>query len=169
MPLTLYSRKGSERVVCERWVGDGETATYWPQVPLTIAALLSHSAGLLNQGFLGPDPSAGSWFSLPRTQTPTNWLQLTQAVCGSGFYNCFFAHLPPMGVAIAPNSTHQGDTLISSTVCTCFLIDGWVEGQYVTCLSICTEEKFRTLLLALLSSTLFRCKWCRRYFWEVAI
>ena len=37
-----------------------------------------------------------------------------------------------MGAAIAPNSTRQGDTLISSTGCTCFLIDGWVEGQYVT-------------------------------------
>ena len=29
-------------------------------------------------------------------------------------------------------STGQGDTPISSTGCTCFLIDGWVEGQYVT-------------------------------------
>ena len=29
-----------------------QTATYWPQVPLTIAALLSHSAGLLNRGSL---------------------------------------------------------------------------------------------------------------------
>ena len=29
-------------------------------------------------------------------------------------------------------STGQGDTPISSTWCTCFLIDGWVEGQYVT-------------------------------------
>ena len=29
-------------------------------------------------------------------------------------------------------STGQGDTPIPSTGCTCFLIDGWVEGQYVT-------------------------------------
>ena len=63
-----------------------QTATYWPQVPLTIAVLLSHSAGLHNRGSWGPKPSAGSWFSLPRT--PTNWLQLTQAVCGTRLYNC---------------------------------------------------------------------------------
>ena len=60
-----------------------QTATYWPQVPPTIAALLSHSAGLLNQGSWGPKPSAGSWFSLP----PTLWLQLTRTVCGTGLYN----------------------------------------------------------------------------------
>ena len=67
-----------------------QTATYWPQVPLTIAALLSHSARLLNRGSWGPKPSAGSWFSLPQTatRTPTNWLQLTRTVCGTGLYNC---------------------------------------------------------------------------------
>ena len=67
-----------------------QTATYWPQVPLTIAALLSHSAGLLKRGSWGPKPSAGSWFSLPRTatRTPTNWLQLTQTIFGTGLYNC---------------------------------------------------------------------------------
>ena len=55
-----------------------QTATYWPQVPLSLAALLSHSAGLPNRGSWGPKPSAGSWFSLPRT--PTNWLQLWHQV-----------------------------------------------------------------------------------------
>ena len=68
-----------------------QTATDWPQVPLTIVALLSHSAGLLNRGSWGLKPSAGSWFSLPRTATrsPTNWLQLTRTVCGTGLYNYF--------------------------------------------------------------------------------
>ena len=74
-----------ERVVkglCVRGVFETEkTATYWPPVPLTIAALLSHSAGLLNRGSWGPKPSAGSWFSLPQTatRTPTNGLQLTDS------------------------------------------------------------------------------------------
>ena len=51
----------------------------------------SHSAELLNRGSWGPMPSAGSWFSLPRTatRTTTNWLQLTQAVCGTRLYNCW--------------------------------------------------------------------------------
>ena len=68
-----------------------QTATYWPQIPQSLAALLSHSAGLLNRESWGPKPSAGSWFSLSRTatRTPTNWLQLTRTVCGTGLYNCF--------------------------------------------------------------------------------
>ena len=114
-----------------------QTATYWLQVPLTIAALLSHSAGLLNRGFWGPKPSARSWFSLPRTatRTPTNWLQLTRTLYGTGIYNCltptcflWASHLH----RIQP--VHgQGYILISSTG---FLIDGWVEGQYVTIISV---------------------------------
>ena len=31
-----------------------QTATYWPPVPLSLAALLSRSAGLINQGPKGP-------------------------------------------------------------------------------------------------------------------
>ena len=67
-----------------------QTATNWHQVPLSLAALLSHSAGLLNWGPWGPKPYAGSWFSLPRTatRTPTAWLQQTRTVCDTGLYNC---------------------------------------------------------------------------------
>ena len=57
-----------------------------PQVPLSLAALLSHSAGLLNRGSWGPKPYTGSWFSLPRTTT--KWLQLTRTVCGTRLYHC---------------------------------------------------------------------------------
>ena len=85
--LSKWLRKGC--VLEVSWRRE-KTATYWPQVPLTIAALLSHSAGLLNRGFWGPKPTAGIWFSLPRTatRTATNRLQLIQAVCGTGLYNC---------------------------------------------------------------------------------
>ena len=64
-----------------------QTATYWPQVPPTIAALLSHSAGLLNRGSWGSKPSTGSWFSLPQTatRTPTYWLQLTDLSVAPGY------------------------------------------------------------------------------------
>ena len=101
---TLFSkglRKVCERVVCERGVGDGtETATYWPQVPLTIAALLPHSAGLLNRGPEGPSPlsGAGAHYSiLSPTTTGTHCLelnsaylelQLTRTVCDTELYNC---------------------------------------------------------------------------------
>ena len=92
--ISHFIWKGCERVAKGLYVrGELETeqtATYWPQVPLTKAARLSHSTGLLNRGSWGPKPSTGSWFSLPRTatRTPTNWLQLTQTVCGTGLYNC---------------------------------------------------------------------------------
>ena len=78
-----------ERVMCERWVGDWtKTATFWPPVPLSLAALLSRSAGLLNQGSWGPIAlcwvlvlSTASYFQLTDSK-------LTELVCGSGLYNC---------------------------------------------------------------------------------
>ena len=61
--LSHFIQKGYERVMCKSWVGDWtKTATYWPPVPLFLAALLSRSAGLLNRGPEG-------WFSLPWTAT----------------------------------------------------------------------------------------------------
>ena len=128
-----------------------ETATYWPQVPLTIAGLLSHSAGLLNRGLEGPSPLSGAGSHSPGilspiatgtlTRTAWNWLsvclelRLTQAVCGTWLYNCLTPTCFLWAYASAPNSTTstgQGDIPISSTGCTCFLIDDSVEGQYVT-------------------------------------
>ena len=72
-----------------------QTATYWPQVPLTIAALLPHSAGLLNRGLEGSSPLSGTgslYGILSPTTTGTHCLELnsdclelrlTQAVCGT--------------------------------------------------------------------------------------
>ena len=78
---------------------------------------------------------------------PTNWLQLTEPVCRTGLYNCltptcflWASHLHPIQPVYS-----QGYTLISSTGCTCSLIDGWVEGQYVTlglCIHLVTENLF---------------------------
>ena len=96
IPLTLYSRKGCERVVCERWVGDRNRLQHIdPKFLCIVAALLPHSAGLLNQGPEGPSPLSepGSHclelqLELQLQLTPTSWLQLTQAVCGTSLYNC---------------------------------------------------------------------------------
>ena len=127
-----FIRRGCERVMCERWVGDWtETATYWLPVPPSLAALLSHSAGLLNRGPWGPNP-------LLRTSSHCRELQQLTLIhwtsCRTGLYHCltstcflWASHLHP----IQPVHS-QGYTLISSTGCTCSLIDGWVEGQYVT-------------------------------------
>ena len=111
-----------------------QTARYWPPVPLSLAALLSRSAGQLNRGSWGshrPLLGAGSLYSiLSLTRvTPPNWTS-----CRTGLYHCFTStcflwasHLHP----VQPVHS-QGYTLISSTGCTCSLIDGWIEGQYVT-------------------------------------
>ena len=61
-----------------------QTATYWPQVPLTIAALLPHSAGLLNPGPEGPGPLSEAGSHCLERQIEH---QLTQAVCGTWLYN----------------------------------------------------------------------------------
>ena len=110
-----------------------QTATYWSPVPLSLAALLSRSARLLDRGSGGP--IALCWVLVLST---ASYLQLTDSkltepVCRTGLYNCLTStcflwalHMPP----IQPVHS-QSYTLISSTGCTCFSIDGWVEGQYV--------------------------------------
>ena len=73
-----------------RW---GQTATYWPKVLLTIAALLLYS-GWAGQPWVTerPNPSVCRWLSI--WHLVPNWLQLqlelelTQAVCGTWLYNC---------------------------------------------------------------------------------
>ena len=112
----------------------GQTATYWPLVPLSLAALLSHSAGLLNRGSWGPITLCWVLVLTTASYLQLTDSQLTEPVCGPRLYNCLMStcflwasHLHP----IQPVH-NQGYTLISSTGCTCSSIDGWVEGQYVT-------------------------------------
>ena len=62
-----------------------QTAAYWPQVTLTIAALLPHSAGQLNRGPEDPSPLSEACSHCLELQLE---LQLTQAVCGTWLYNC---------------------------------------------------------------------------------
>ena len=50
-----------------------QTATYWPQIPLTIAALLPHSARLLNRGSWGPKSSVWRWLSLRNLVPNCDW------------------------------------------------------------------------------------------------
>ena len=117
-----------------RW---GQTATYWPKVPLTIAALLSHPAWAAQPWVTeGTKPSVCHWLSLRHlvpnwlqlqlelTQTGTDWLKPSVAP-GYIFVwcppaSCGRTHLPP-----SPNSTTstgQGDILISLTGCTYFAV-----------------------------------------------
>ena len=64
IPLTLYSRKGDFSCVREVSWRRGQTATYWPKVLLTIAALRAQAV------------------CLELVLTPlASYIQLTQAVC----------------------------------------------------------------------------------------
>ena len=103
----LYSRKGCESVdigyVWEVSWRRGQTATYWPQVPLYYSSTSSSFCWAAQPGSWGPKPSVWRWHSLrhlvPNCDCNSNWtlpasnsnslqLQLTQAVCGTRLYNC---------------------------------------------------------------------------------
>ena len=61
-----------------------QTATYWPPVPSTLAALFSSSAGLLNRGSWGP--IALCWVMVLSTASYLQlWLQLTEFPVAPGY------------------------------------------------------------------------------------
>ena len=144
--LSHFIRNGCERVakkLCVRGELETEqTATYWPPVPLSLAALLSRSAGQLNQGPWGP--IALCWELVLSTESYLQlWLQLNWTSCHTGLHHCLTPTCFPWALhlfRIQPVHS-QGYTLISSTGCTCSLIDGWVEGQYVTNMPLNKETK----------------------------
>ena len=109
----------------------GQTATYWPKVLLTIAALLSHSGWAAQPWVtesLSPLSGAGSHFAgiLSPTDSNCNWNWPKSSVAPGYIIvshppaSCGRTHLPP-----SPNSTTstgQGDIPISSTGSTCFAV-----------------------------------------------
>ena len=132
--LSHFIRKGYERVMCERWVGDWINCDILTPSSSVFSSNSFSFCWAAQSGVLrahSPLLGAGSLYSI---LPPTNWLQVTEPVCGPGLYNCltptcflWSSHQPP----IQPVHS-QCYTLISSTGCTYSLVDGWVEGQYVT-------------------------------------
>ena len=93
--LSHFIIKGCERVVKGLSVrGELETeqtATYWPPVPLTLAALLFSFYRAAQPGVLRAQ--ALCWELVlnalnGNSNFNCNWLQLTQAVCVTWLYNC---------------------------------------------------------------------------------
>ena len=113
-------------VVCERWVGGGDRLLHID------ASSSDHSrtfflilAGVAQPWITeGPKPSVCRWLSL-RHLVP-NWLQLTQPASGTWLYNCLTRTCLRYSFAYL----HRR------------LIDGSVEGQYVT-LAQHSENKVR--------------------------
>ena len=105
--LSHFIRNGCERVTKGLRVrGDSETeqtATYWPPVPLSLAALLSRSAQLLNRGSWGP--IALIWVLVLSTAyyLPLDCAQLPGLPVAPGYIIVW--HPPASCVAFAPHST----------------------------------------------------------------
>ena len=128
--LSHFIQNDCERVMCERWVEDWTNCNILTPSSFVFSSTSFSFCWAAQSGVLrahSPRLGAGSLYSI---LPPTNWLQLTEL---PGLYHCLTAacflwasHLHP----IQPIHS-QGYTLISSTGCTCSLIDGWVEGQYI--------------------------------------
>ena len=109
-----------------------QTATYWPQVPLSLAALLSHSAAQPWVLRARPSLGVGSHYSI---LSPTNWICQWHRVI-----YLFDIHLLLVGVTSAPNSTRPQSRLYPDIFDRMHLLftqvhllfDSSAEGQYVT-------------------------------------
>ena len=141
---TLFS-KGLQKGWCWLCVRGGleteQTVTYWPQVPLTIAALLPHSAGLLNRGPERPSPLSGAGSHCLE-------LQLTQTICSTWLYNCLKPTCFPWASQlhwIQPVHRSRWYPVIFDRMHLLFtqvhlLIDNLVEEQYVTYCNFCKSS-----------------------------
>ena len=132
--------------MCERWVGDGTDCHILTPSSSDYSSTSSSFCWAAQSGSWGPKPSVWSWFSLRvelNCNSNSNWLNSSvvpgyiivwrlPASCGR-----------PICTKFNP-STGQGDSLISSTGCTFFLIDGSVDGQYVTVLINKKKKKKKT-------------------------
>ena len=132
--------------MCERWVGDGDRLQHIdPQVPLYYSSTSSFFCCAAQ-----PKPSVWRWLSLRHLVHNCDWN--SNRDCNSN-WTLPAANSKCLKPSVAPDyiivwgppalcrhrictefnpSKGQGDIPISSTGCPCFLIDGSVEGQYVT-------------------------------------
>ena len=105
--------------MCERWVGDWRNCNILTPSSFVFSSTSFSFCWVAQLGVLrahSPLLRPGSLYSI---LSPTNWVQLTEPVCGTGLYNCLTStcflwapHLHP----IQPVHS-QGYTRISSTGC----------------------------------------------------
>ena len=103
-----------------------------PPVPLSLAALLSRSAGLLNRGSWGP--IALCWVLVLSTASylQLDWLQLTN-ILSHRVLSLFDVHLLPVSVASAPNSTRPQSRLYPDIFDRMHLFLHWRLGRRSIC------------------------------------
>ena len=87
---TLFERV-AKRLCVRGELETEQTATYWPPVPLTIAALLFSFCWAAQPGVRRAQALCWELVLTAlncNSNFNCNWLQLTQTVCGTGLYNC---------------------------------------------------------------------------------
>ena len=109
------------------YVGDWtKTATYWPPVLPSLAALLFSFCWTAQQGALRAQPSVKSWLSLPRTATTDSKLTIS----------LFDLRLLPVSVASAPNSARPQSRLYPDISDQMHLFLDWRLGRRSICYKI---------------------------------
>ena len=86
--LSHFIRNVCERVMCERWVGDWTNCNVLTPSSFVFSSISFSLCWAAQSGVLrahSPLLGADSLYSI---LSPTNWLQLTEPVCGPGLYNC---------------------------------------------------------------------------------
>ena len=122
-------RKGYERVMCERWVGDWtKTPKYWPPALLATAAL--------------------------QPLNPNFDLQQTRSSCGTGLYNCLLStcfserrictQFNPSTVKVIPWYLRPDAPVIYTGASLIWQL-GRVGGQYVTNLQTLSYKSYLKL------------------------
>ena len=121
--LTLYFQKGD---VCCEWEmsGDKDGPLYWPKFFLdNSSSSFASWFGLLNRGVTkGPKPSVCSWLSL--RHPVSNWLE------------------PPRHLVILFSNIYLLPLFFRLFTQVHLLIDGSVDGQYITVIHVVSERNF---------------------------
>ena len=142
--------KGLISVMCEKWVGDRDRQQHIDPKFLCSSSTYSSFCWAAQPGSWGPKPSVWRWLSLRHVDPNCDWN--SNCDCNSN-WTLLASDSNRLKPSVAPGyiivwhppascgrrmctkfnpSIDQSDIPISSTGCTCFLIDGLVEGQYVT-------------------------------------
>ena len=135
IPLTLYSkwlRKGYERLICERWVGDWTNCNILTPSSFVFSSTSFSFCWLLNRGSWGP--IALCWGLV---LTTASYAQLTDSYklnfLSHRVISLFDVHLLPVSVAFAPNSTRQRSRVYLDVFDRMHLFLDWRLGRRSIC------------------------------------
>ena len=154
--------------MCESWVGDWTNCNILTPSSSVFSSTSFSFCWAAQSGFLrahSPLLGAGSHYSI--LLIPTDWTCLWHRLIKLFDSTCFLwaSHLHPIQTVHS-----QSYTLISSTGCTFSLINGWVEGQYVTYSLVLFDPYIGPYQVLLLRATVdLGAMITKRYYWSLTI